>query len=113
MNVKELKVENPTIIATEEIVWLRAEGDEVLIQAYIGKPYEQVGTWACPAALIGVDGRYSDIVGESSMQALQLAIRLIRQRLGHLLDAGEVLVYQDDRDRRWDLDSMNTVFGLG
>lgn len=113
MNVKKLKIENPTIIATEEIIWLRADGDEVLIQANVGKPYEQLGAWACPVALKGVDGRYPDIVGESSMQALHLAIRLVRQRLEHLLDAGEVLVYQNDRDCRWDLDTLNTVFGSG
>jgi hypothetical protein len=113
LNVRELIIEKPTFIAIQEIVWQRADNDEVLIQACIGQPYEQGAAWACPAALIGVDERYPDIVGESSMQALQLAIRLIRQRLGHLLDAGEVLVYLDDRDSRWDIDSLNTVFGLG
>lgn len=113
MRARKLKIENPAIIATEEIIWLREDGDEILIQANVGKPYEQVGAWACPAALMGVDGRYPDIVGGSSMQALHLAIRLIRQRLSHLIDAGEVLVYRNDRNCRWDLDSLNTSFGMG
>ena len=108
-----MKIENPTIIATEEVIWLREDGDEILIQACVGKPYEQEGAWACPAALMGVDGRYPDIVGASSLQALHLAIRLIRQRLEHLIDEGEVLVYRNDRDCRWDLDSLNASFGLG
>jgi len=92
---------------------LRRNGEDVLIQAYIGLPYEQSGAWACPAALIGVDERYPDIVGESSMQAVHLAIRLIRQRIGYLLDAGEVLVYPSERDSRWDIESLNAVFGPG
>ncbi|MEG2030645.1 MAG: hypothetical protein RR376_08370 [Janthinobacterium sp.] len=108
-----MKVVNPAIIATVEILWLRGNGDEVLIQASIGLPYEHSGAWACPAALMGVDERYPDIVGESSMQAIHLAIRLIRQRLGNLLDTGEVLVYQSERDNRWDIESLNAVFGPG
>lgn len=103
-----MKIESSIIVATEEIIWLRGDGDEIPIQASIGKLYEQVGAWACPAALIGVDGRYPDIVGGSSMQALHLAMRLIRQRLEHLIEAGEVLVYLNDRNCRWDLNSPNT-----
>ena len=108
-----MKVVNPAIIATAEILWLRGNGVDVLIQAYIGMPYEERGAWACPAALIGVDERYPDIWGESSMQAVHLAIRLIRQRIGHLLDAGEVLVHPSERDSRWDIASLNAVFGPG
>jgi hypothetical protein len=106
-----LKIENPVYIATEEILWVRADGTEVLIQACVGIPYKSTNAWACPAALVGVDDRYPDIVGESSFQALNLAMRLIRQRLGHLLDAGEVLTYPIDRSERWDLDSLDVVFG--
>ncbi len=106
-----MTIENPTFIATEEILWLRADGTEVLIQAAIGMPYREADEWACAVALTGVDGRYVDAVGESSMQSLNLAMRLIRQRLGHLLDAGEILVHQDDRTSYWDLDLLNAIFG--
>jgi hypothetical protein len=106
-----MNVESPVIVATSEILWLREDGREVVIQAIIGLPYEQDGNWACPVALVGVDERYPDIIGESSMQAIHLAIRLIRQRLGHLLDAGEVLVDQSERDNRWNVASLNAVFG--
>lgn len=108
----EVKIVNPTIIASEEIIWLKKNGDELLIHVDVGMPYQHEGAWACPAALIGVDGRYPDIAGDSFIQALQLAIRLIRQRLGHLLDAGERLVYPADRSCNWDFDSLDAVFGL-
>jgi hypothetical protein len=104
-------VENPICIATEEILWVRADGTEVLIQACVGIPYKSSSAWACPAALIGLDERYPDIVGESSFQSLNLARRLIRQRLGHLLDAGEVLTYPNDRREQWDQATLDVVFG--
>lgn len=61
--------------------------------------------------MTGVDDRYPDIVGESAIQSLNLAMNLIRQRLGHLLDAGEVLTYRHDRNGRWDRDTLNAIFG--
>lgn len=108
---EKLKIENPTYIATAEILWVRTGGTDVLIQACVGIPYENGGAWACPVALVGVDERYPDIVGDSSFQSLTLAIRLIRQRLGHLLDAGEVLVYPDDVSERWNVQALDVVFG--
>ncbi|GGC64757.1 DUF6968 family protein [Undibacterium terreum] len=111
MKGHELKIENPSFIATEEILWIRADGTEVLIQAALGMPYQLPDSWACPVALSGVDERYPDIVGESSMQSLHLAMRLIRQRLGHLFDAGEILVHPRDRTSRWDLTLLNAIFG--
>jgi hypothetical protein len=49
-------------------------------------------------------------MGEGSLQALSLAIRLIASRLGHLLEEKEELVYPDDRSR-WDLACHTSVFG--
>lgn len=107
-----MRAENPTYIATQDILWLRGDGNKVLIQASIGIPYRTSDSWACPAALIGVDGRYPDFVGVSSFQSLTLAMRLIRQRLGHLLDAGEVLVFPNSENDRWDPKVLDALFGI-
>ena len=106
-----MNVENPALIASMEMLWLRENGTEVSVQVSTGLPYEDQGAWACPAALTGVDNRYPEVVGSSSRQAIRLAIRLLRQRLGHLLEPGAVLVDLDERDSRWDIDSLNAVFG--
>jgi len=106
-----LKIENPTYIATEEILWLKEDGTEVSIQAAIGMPYKTHGGWSCPATLMGVDERYPDIAGASSFQSLNLAMRLIRQRLGHLLEDGAILVDVDDRNSRRNSNSLDIVFG--
>lgn len=74
-------------------------------------PYAD-GDWTffCPVELAGVDGRYPDIGGSGSMQALCLAIRLLSTRLGHLLAKGERLVYAADRSIDWNVESLNAVF---
>ena len=106
-----MQTETPVFIATESILWLRSDGTEIMIEAKIGAPYMvDERSWACPACLEGVDGRYPDIVGGGSLQALALAIRLIGRRLGHMLDDNAQLVYPGDRST-WDLLSHGSIFG--
>ena len=70
-----MRVEAPIWMASERILWLRGDGTEVEISANLGQPY-QIDTelWACPVSLDGVDNRYVDIHGSSSLQSLCLAI---------------------------------------
>lgn len=106
-----MRTATPKFIAYTHILWLRKNGTEVELSAAVGEPYQtDAATWACPATLDGLDGRYPDIHGESSMQALSLAIRLIGTQLAHLLDDGEKLVDAQDRSP-WDKQSLAHVFG--
>lgn len=107
----EMRTETPKFIATQSILWLRSDGTEMMIEAKIGAPYMvDERMWACPASLEGVDGRYPDIVGETSLQALALSIRLIASRLGHMLEDNAQLAHPADRSL-WDLSSHAAVFG--
>jgi len=100
------RISTPRFIASDDILWLRADGTEALIQARVGEPYQiDAQTWACPAELLGVDGRYPDIVGGSSLQALSLAIKLVATRLGHMLSDNAQLVHREDRSP-WDGSSL-------
>ena len=106
-----MRTETPVFIATHAILWLRSDGTEMMIEARIGTPYRvDERAWACPAALEGVDGRYPDIVGEGSFQALTLAMRLIASRLAHMFEDNAQLVYPEDRSP-WDVSSHAAVFG--
>ncbi|WP_197065299.1 hypothetical protein [Massilia sp. 9096] len=106
-----MRTETPVFIATLSILWLRSDGSEVMIEAKIGAPYVvDDQTWACPACLEGVDGRYPDIVGEGSFQALSIAMRLIGNRLGHMLEDNAHLVYPVDRSA-WGWSSHAAFFG--
>jgi len=58
-----------------------------------------------------LDGRYPDIGGESSLQSLCLAIRLLSTRLDDLLKKGGRLVYPSDRSSEWDSESLKNMFG--
>lgn len=106
-----MRIETSIYIATESILWLRSDGTETTIEARIGAPYQVDGnTWACPASLEGVDGRYPDVFGAGSLHSLSLALQLIATRLGHLLADNEQLVYQSDRSP-WDSLSHSAMFG--
>lgn len=106
-----MRTETPAFIACERILWLRPDGTEMMIEARIGAPYQvDAHTWACPASLEGVDGRYPDVAGEGSLQSLSLAVRLIATRLGHLLEENAQLVYPADRSP-WDASSHAALFG--
>ena len=106
-----MRTETPTFIVTESILWLRPDGTEMMIEARIGAPYQiDAQSWACPASLEGVDGRYPDIVGEGSLQALSLAVQHIAARLGHMLADNAQLVYPLDRSP-WSLSSHAAIFG--
>lgn len=107
-----MRTEKPRFIASERILWLRSDGTETYIVANVGEPYQlDPERWACPASLDGVDGRYPDIHGSSSLQSLCLAIRLVSTRLGQMLDDKETLLYPSDRTCAWDLQSFDAVFG--
>jgi hypothetical protein len=94
--VTETPIPNP--IASAGFIWVRGDGSELPIEARVGRPYLVAGTeWACPCAIEGFDGAYPDIRGEGSLQALSLAVGLILQRLGHLLESGGRLLDPDDR----------------
>ena len=64
--------------------------------------------------LEGIDGRYPDIVGHGSLQALSLAIRLVAKRLSHMLEDNAQLVYPSDGNDRipWDWSSHAALFGI-
>ena len=109
-----MRTETPQFIATKQLLWLRHDGAEVLITARIGTPYQiDEATWACAVELDGVDSRYPDLFGEGSIQALNMALRMVATRLAHLLDMGERLVHPEQRDCVWNSQALEGIFGPG
>ena len=76
-----MKIENPNVVATHDFIWHRKDGTEIPIQTMIGMPYRRDRDWACPCAIFGFEERYPDMVGISGLQALSLAVRLVRERI--------------------------------
>lgn len=69
------------------------------VSALLGAPYRvENEVWACPVELRGFEPQYPDIQGEGAMQALGLALGFLRQRLGNLLDQGEIFYVLGDEE---------------
>ena len=108
-----MRTSAPNYIATEQLLWLKQDGTRTFVVARLGLPYPAAdGNWACAAELQGVDARYPDVFGASSMQALNLASALLATRLGHLLEHGERLVDAEDTSCAWDDEMLHAIFGL-
>lgn len=106
-----MRTETPAMIASRRLVWRQADGTEKIITVHVGTPYfVDSGAWACPVSLDGFDGRYVDIFGDSSLQALCLALSLVETRLGHMLAANDTLLYPEDRGR-FDAGALAALFG--
>jgi hypothetical protein len=66
--------------------------------------------WACPVEILGFEPRYADAHGGTSLQALCLAIMLVRSRLeDFILKGGRIL--DVDGTHEWDAKSIAAVFG--
>lgn len=108
--MKKTPITDP--IAIQELLWIHKDGKEVLLTAKVGRPYKvDDNTWACPAELCGFENQYPDMHGLGSMQALSLAMGLIKTRLGHLLEDGESLYYPEDKESLFDIQCLDAVFG--
>lgn len=101
----------PRFIATQRLLRQQADGSETIITIQIGTPFQaDAGSWACAVEMDGVDGRYPDMVGVSSLQALCLAIGLVNQLLGHMLASDENLLHPEDRSP-YDAAGLAALFG--
>ncbi len=85
-------------IATESMVLTTADGERKTITVMVGRPYADGEAFRCPVKVTGLEPQYVDIAGETSLQALCLALRLVRQRLEHQLETGSSLLYPDQAD---------------
>ena len=82
-------------IAERTVYALRKGGDGFQIRLMVGQPYKtESGNWACPVALDGLHESLADIHGESSWQALMLAIRLVKLFLGFFTQDGGKLYWE-------------------
>ena len=66
--------------------------------------------WACPVEILGFEPRYPDAHGGTSLQALCLAIMLVRSRVEDFISkGGKVLDIVGGHE--WDVKSIAAVFG--
>ena len=77
-------------VGSAEFTFRFPDGSTKAVQLRVGRPYKVAGSesWACPCELAGFEGRHPDIHGNDSMQALCLAVSLLRRRLEDFIEKG-------------------------
>lgn len=88
-------------IAKETILGCLAEGEAFEIRVEIGVPYPWRGSdeeWACPVKVDPLHPNLRDIHGGSSLQALCLALRLVKSLLDDFVEKGGQLTYGSTGD---------------
>jgi len=85
---------------------------EVVLQ--IGRPYAAPqGEYRCPAALWGLEDRFSDIPGEGSLQALSLAHRFVLDRVIDRISSGTARFYYPGyEDKELSVSYIKKVHGM-
>lgn len=84
-------------IATLELVEVAADGSRIPLRIELGQPRpDGRGAWACLVSVDGYDRHAKDIYGEDSLQALCLAMRMVRLHLDCALERGSRLVHTDE-----------------
>jgi hypothetical protein len=98
-------------VSASVLVFQFPDGTSRPVKLRVGKPYQVSAVeWACPVEISGFERRYVDVRGEDSMQALCMAISLIRMRLEDFLEKGGKVLGVDDL-REWDPRALWATFG--
>jgi hypothetical protein len=86
------------IVASSELIGVRANGERFTILLRIGQPYERAGEttyWSCPVSLQPLYPNLADQSGVDFFQALCLASRLAITLLGGFKEDGRALLNSD------------------
>lgn len=81
-----------TPIASLHLTELTPSGEHKPIHIQVWCPYDADGAWACSVFMDGLDSKPRTIYGEDSLQALCLALRMIRSELEGVLERGGRLI---------------------
>lgn len=89
---------------------IRTDGSEVPIRVQIGTPYElEEHLWACPVALPDLFRELADQRGGDSLQALCLAVGLVRNLLLGFVEDGGRIVFPHAPSQEVPLDAYFTL----
>lgn len=94
-------------IATRDLLGTTKEGTRLRIHVRIGRPYaETKSEWACPVEVEGLAGKLPDIRGIDALQALWLAILIVRELLVGFVQDGGQLYWPDEPDHPLTIDDL-------
>jgi hypothetical protein len=92
-------VSDRTAIASRKLLATDKNGHEFELTVAVGEPYQiSESEWACPASIEGLHGRFPDMHGVDSWQAMQLAYQIAAQTLVDFVDNGGRLFGFEERE---------------
>lgn len=94
-------------IAERELIGKRRDGTRFRVLVRIGRPHSADGfEWKCSLQMDEFLPKQMDISGVDSLQALSLAIRLVRHRLVDFVEDGGQLFWPDQPDEPTSVESI-------
>jgi len=88
-----------TTIASRKLLATDKNGHGFELTVAVGEPYQvSESEWACPASIEGLHGRFPDMHGVDSWQAMQLAYQIVAQTLVDFTDNGGRLFWFEERE---------------
>lgn len=96
-------------LAEQRFVAIDKAGRERVVAIRVGKPYRLAKRWACPVDS-GIHGRLPDLRGGDSLQALCLAISLVRALTENFVEKGGRILDPEDRTE-WRRREIPAIFG--
>ena len=97
-----------------ELILEKPSGEKFLVLIKIGKPYEikdgkGPDIARCPVSMKGLHENLRDVTGESTFQALTLAIGLVKRMLSYFIEDGGQ-IYMNDGKSKFEFKSYFTGF---
>jgi hypothetical protein len=100
------------VVGSADLILAATDGTRTPITIRVGRPYQvDVLEWACPVEVHGLEPRYPDMHGTTSLQALCLAVAVVRERIRDVRAKGGKVLAADE-DVEWDDDALAALFGL-
>jgi hypothetical protein len=86
-------IDETSCVARRDLTCVESDGSELSVRILVGRPYETGhGSWACPVETRGLHDDHPDIIGSDSLQAICLALSLVRMLLEYFIqDGGKIL----------------------
>ena len=101
------------VTVASPFVFQSADGVRRRVTLRVGKPYKRSPRdWACPAEIRGLETRYPDMSGANSMQALCLAVAIVRMRVEDFIAKGGRL-FDVTGGEEWARTGVWAMFGTG
>ena len=101
------------VVGSADLILAASDGTRTPITIRVGCPYQvDALEWACPVEAHGLEPRFPDMHGTTSLQALCLAVAVVRERIRDVRTKGGKFL-DPDEDVEWDEDALAALFGLG